>query len=90
MASSALTVILIGFVLVLIGTIRSRDERFNSTRSRILDNEEYDADGNRIVYKLLPRDIDSFYRGVDTPSKLYSTMFSVDVDVPKRGNLQLN
>jgi len=42
------------------------------------------------VYKLLPRDIDTFYRGVDTPSKLYSSMFSVDVDVPKRGNLQLN
>ena len=90
MANIALTVILIGIVFVLIGTVRSRDERFNSTRDRILNNEEYDADGNRIVYKLLPRDIDTFYRGVDAPSKLYSSMFSVDVDVPKRGNVQLN
>ena len=90
MANAAITVILIGIVLVLIGTVRSRDERFNSTRARILNNEETDADGNRIVYKLLPRDVDTFYRGVDTPSKLYSSMFSVDVDVPKRGNLQLN
>ncbi len=79
MASAAVVVFLIGLVLMLLGIIRARDARFERTRRQILNNEPGDAD-TRIVYKLLPRDLDAFYRTQEPPSKLYSTMFSLEVD----------
>lgn len=83
MASTAAVVFLIGVMLMLLGAIRERDARFEKTRKQILNNEEGDED-TRIVYKLLPRDLDTFYRVQETPSKLYSSLFSLDVDDPRR------
>ena len=84
MASAAAVVFLIGLIFMLLGSIRARDARFEKTRQQILNNEEGDDDDTRIVYKLLPRDLDTFYRTQETPSKLYSSLFSMDVDDPRR------
>jgi hypothetical protein len=83
MASTAAVVFLIGIMFMLLGAIRARDARFEKTRRQILNNEEGDED-TRIVYKLLPRDLDTFYRTQETPSKLYSSLFSMNVEDPRR------
>ena len=79
MASTAFVVFLIGLVFLLLGLIRSRDARFEQTKKNILQNEEGDGD-TRVVYKLLPRDLDSFYRTQEPPSRLYNEMFMQEVD----------
>ena len=79
MASTAFVVFLIGLVFLLLGLIRSRDTRFEQTKKNILQNEEGDGD-TRVVYKLLPRDLDNFYRTQEPPSRLYNEMFTQEVD----------
>jgi len=69
---TAAIVFLIGLVLLLIGKIRREEAVKEKQKQDILTNEDSDK---TIVYKYLPRDIDTFYRTQETPSKLYSSMF---------------
>ena len=69
---TAAIVFLIGLVLLLIGKIRREEAVKEKQKQHILTNEDSDK---TIVYKYLPRDIDTFYRTQETPSKLYSSMF---------------
>jgi uncharacterized membrane protein len=69
---AATTLFLIGVILILLAQIRKNDQDKQSVKQDILTNERSD---NTIVYKYLPRDIDSYYRELQPPSKLYSDMF---------------
>jgi len=67
--TTVFVVFLSGLVLLLIGQIRKEQAFRDKQKQDILTNEDSDK---TIVYKYLPRDIDTFYRTQDTPSKLYS------------------
>ena len=67
--TTVFVVFLFGLVLLLIGQIRKEQAFREKQKQDILTNEDSDK---TIVYKYLPRDIDTFYRTQDTPSKLYS------------------
>jgi hypothetical protein len=85
MSNAVTTLLLVGAILFLVGALKKRDAITEETRRRILANEGTDAEGNKIVYKLLPRSLDTYYRVEDnTPSKLYSSIFSIDAEDPRR------
>lgn len=70
--TGAITIVfLTGVILLLLGKIRRSDAKEQKKKEAIL-NDEQDAD-KTIVYKYLPRDLDTFYRTQETPSKLYSS-----------------
>ena len=67
--TTAFIVFLVGLVLLLLGQIRREQAIKEKQKQDIITNEDSDK---TIVYKYLPRDIDTFYRTQETPSKLYS------------------
>ena len=70
--------ILIGVVLLAFGSSKQKDDQLNRQKNALLmDGDDAVHDDVRVVYKYLPRDLDTFYRVGDEfrPSKLYSSMF---------------
>jgi len=71
-------VLLIGIVLLAMGKAKQSDDRLIRQKNALMmDGDDVIQDDVRVVYKYLPRDIDTFYRVGDQflPSKLYSSMF---------------
>jgi hypothetical protein len=76
--NSFVVLIIIGIVLLAMGKAKQSDDRLiRQKNALIMDGDDVIQDDVRIVYKYLPRDIDTFYRVGDQfqPSKLYSSMF---------------
>jgi len=70
--------IILGIVLLAMGKAKKSDDLLIRQKNALLmDGDDAIQDDVRIVYKYLPRDIDTFYRVGDQfqPSKLYSSMF---------------
>ena len=70
--------IIIGIVLLAMGKAKQSDDLLIRQKNALLmDGDDAIQDDVRVVYKYLPRDIDTFYRVGDQfqPSKLYSSMF---------------
>jgi len=76
--NSFVVLIIIGIVLLTMGKAKQADEiLIRQKKALLMDGDDAIQDDVRIVYKYLPRDIDTFYRVGDQfqPSKLYSSMF---------------
>jgi hypothetical protein len=76
--NSFVVLIIIGIVLLAMGKAKQSDDRLiRQKNALVMDGDDVIQDDVRIVYKYLPRDIDTFYRVGDQfqPSKLYSSMF---------------
>ena len=82
MSQALTTLLLVGVILMMAGGIKARDHANTQTKNEIINNEE--GTNVKIVYKYLPRNLDSFYTVGETPSKLYTTMFDSSVDDPRR------
>ena len=70
--------IIVGIVLLAMGKAReSSDTLIRQKNALLMDGDDAIQDDMRVIYKYLPRDIDTFYRVGDAfhPSKLYSSMF---------------
>lgn len=76
--NSFVLLIIVGIVLLALGKAKKSDDTLLRQKNALqMDGDDAVQDDVRIVYKYLPRDIDTFYRVGDQflPSKLYSSMF---------------